>query len=53
MKRLTYDAWKAAGYYVRRGEQASYDKDGNAVFSRDQVEEQDSFDRGNNLKWEN
>lgn len=46
MKARTFDDWKAAGYRVLRGERASgRDRAGRATFNRDQVEEDDRFDR--------
>ena len=53
MKLLTYDDWKSAGYYVRKGERAmGYNSKGEALFDRKQVEEQDAFDRIHKLIWE-
>jgi hypothetical protein len=53
MKSLTFDEWKALGYRVRRGEKASgRNKQGKAAFTRDQVDEDESFDRQNGLRYE-
>ena len=53
MKFLTFDEWKALGYRVRRGEKASgRNKQGKATFTRDQVDEDESFDRQNGLHFE-
>lgn len=41
MKMKTYDQWKELGYQVKKGEVSNHrDKQGRAVFSRDQVREQ-------------
>ncbi len=47
MKARTFDDWKAAGYRVRRGERSTgrCTRTGLATFMRDQVEEDDRFDR--------
>lgn len=40
MKAMTYDSWMAAGFHVRKGERSTQrNKKGEAVFTRDQVEE--------------
>lgn len=48
MKALTYDAWQAIGYQVKRGEKSQL-VNGQRVFTRDQVEERDDFDRRNGI----
>ena len=53
VKLLTYNDWKSAGFYVRKGERAmGYNSKGEALFDRKQVEEQDAFDRIHKLIWE-
>jgi hypothetical protein len=45
MKAKTYDEWKELGYQVIRGEKASsWNAQGKATFTRDQVEDADSLD---------
>ena len=44
MKARTYQDWQDCGYYVRKGEvSTARDKDGNAVFTREQVSEQNDI----------
>lgn len=39
MKNMTYDDWKLAGYQVQKGAKScGRNKDGKALFSRDQVQ---------------
>lgn len=53
MKDETFDDWKILGYRVKRGEKATgRNKAGVATFKREQVEEDDGFDRRNNLRFE-
>lgn len=53
MKAKTFDEWKAAGFRVRRGEKATgRTKAGQATFTREQVEADDTFDRRNDLHFE-
>lgn len=53
MKAKTYDEWKELGYQVKRGEKASGRlPTGKGTFTREQVEENDFFDRQNNLRFE-
>lgn len=54
MKMRTYDEWRELGFQVRRGERASgYDARRHlALFSRDQVEERDDFDRRHGFRFE-
>lgn len=54
MKALTYDDWRDLGYQVRKGEKASSrNPQGKALFTRDQVEEREDFDRQNGLCFDN
>lgn len=48
MKTMTYDDWKAAGFQVTKGQQATgrCPRTGKPTFTRAQVEESRSFDRG-------
>ena len=48
MKAKTYDDWRLLGFHVKRGEQASGrdPKTGKSTFTRQQVEESYSFDKG-------
>lgn len=51
MKSLTYDQWKAAGFFVRKGEKSKErNKKGEALFTRAQVE--DDWDKANGLSFE-
>ncbi len=53
MKAKTFDEWKAAGFRVRKGEQATgRNPQGRATFTRDQVDGDDAFDRRNDLRFE-
>ena len=55
MKFKTYDEWRELGYQVRRGEKASIVSSPNGiqhVFSRDQVDERDDFDKRNGFRFE-
>lgn len=46
MKLKTYDDWRDAGYQVKKGERAAQrDTKNRPVFSREQVEERNDFDR--------
>ena len=50
MKAKTFDDWKAGGFRVRKGEKATgRDKQGVPTFTREQVDEDDFFDRQNDL----
>ena len=45
MKALTFDEWKDLGYRVRRGEKSTgRNKQNKPIFTRDQVEEDSTFD---------
>jgi len=53
MKDETFEDWKILGYRVKRGEKATgRNKAGVATFKREQVEEDENFDRRNNLHFE-
>jgi len=53
VKAKTFDEWKSAGFRVRRGEKATgKNKQGVPTFTRDQVDDDDFFDRENNLRFE-
>jgi len=53
MKSRTFDEWKASGYRVLKGEKSTgRDKLGRPTFTRDQVDEDDAFDRQNDLHFE-
>lgn len=47
MKAMSFDAWKAAGFHVKKGSKSERrdPKTGEALFTRDQVEESYTFDR--------
>ena len=53
MKPKTFDEWKAAGFWIRKGEKSTgRNKEGKPTFTRDQVDADDRFDRQNNLRFE-
>lgn len=55
MKLKTYDEWRELGYQVRKGEKAKWVSDLNGVrrvFSCDQVDELDDFDKRNGFRFE-
>jgi hypothetical protein len=53
MRALTYDEWKSAGYFIKKGERSQQkNRQGEPTFTRDQVEEWRNFDRENNLRYE-
>lgn len=53
MKALTYGDWRDLGYQVRMGEKASSrNPQGKALFTRNQVEAREDFDRQNHLHFE-
>lgn len=51
MKFKTYEEWRELGYQVRRGEKSQF-MDGRCVFSREQVDERDDFDKRNGFRFE-
>ena len=54
MKAKTYEDWQDAGFQVKRGEKAVArdPRTHKPLFTRDQVEERDDFDRKNDLRFE-
>ena len=47
MKALTYDQWKSAGFFVRKGDTATgRNTKGEATFTREQVEDKWDADEG-------
>ena len=53
MKAKTFDEWKAGGFRVRKGEKATgRNKQGVPTVTREQVDEDDFFDRQNDLRFE-